>query len=67
MRPEDIQKISRDLAEGRFPAAQKRARSLAKRAPKDAVLQNLAGAAFAQAGKHREAIPYFRAATRIDA
>ena len=60
-----IRKIQRDLATGQFSAAQKRVKSLAKKEPQNAGLQNLAGMCFAKADAHRASIPYFLAAVRV--
>jgi len=58
------QQIANDLAAGKFAAAQKRARTLAKREPKNAAAQNYVGAVFGQCGMHRPSIGYFQAAVR---
>lgn len=58
------QQIANDLSAGKFAAAQKRARILAKREPKNAAVQNFTGAVFGQCGMHRPSISYFQAAVR---
>lgn len=59
-----VRKINRLMAAGDYVAAQKRIRPLAKKEPRNAGLQNMAGLTFARGGQHKAALPYFAAAVK---